>query len=304
MMISGIPLGELAALGTALLWTLSTLAWTLAGQRIGALAVTFHRLLITCALLSLYGGLARHQFLPTDADQRTWVILGLSGLLGFFLSDVCGFKSLLLIGPRLALLVQSISPPAAAIISWLFLGELLSARHWVAMCLTIAGIVWVVLERPEVATPQAPRQRHLAAGLILAVTAALAQASGMVLSRMGIGDYDAVAATLIRALGALPAYLILISLAGHWRPIVGSVRNSGAMTIVFGGSIVGPVLGVTLCMVALRHSPAGVVTTLVSTMPVLVLPFTILVFGERVSLRAAAGALISVAGVALMCWNG
>jgi drug/metabolite transporter (DMT)-like permease len=38
-------------------------------------------------------------------------------------------------------------------------------------------------------------------------------------------------------------------------------------------------------------------------MPVLVLPFAILLFREKVSFRAAAGAVISVLGVALMCWE-
>ena len=292
--------GELVALCTAFLWTLSTLAWTSAGRRIGALPVTFLRLLITCVFLVAYGAIVRHRCLPTDADSRTWLLLGLSGFVGFFVSDICGFKSFVLIGPRLTLLVHSISPPTAAIISWVFLGEALTARHWIAMVVTIAGIVWVVLERPEAAAT--PTERHLTMGLLLATIAAVAQAGGMVLGRQGIGEYDAVAATFIRVIGALPGYLVLLSLLGRWPPVFSAVRNA-RHEIVVAGSVVGPFLGVTLCMVALRHSPAGVVTTLVNTMPVIVLPFTILIYGEKVSLRAAAGAMISVAGVALMCWN-
>ena len=34
-------IGELASLATAVLWTLSAVAWTSAGKRIGALAVVF-----------------------------------------------------------------------------------------------------------------------------------------------------------------------------------------------------------------------------------------------------------------------
>jgi Amt family ammonium transporter len=52
-------LGELAAVAAAVLWTLSTLAWTSSGRRIGALAVSFHRLMITCVFLAVYGGLVR-----------------------------------------------------------------------------------------------------------------------------------------------------------------------------------------------------------------------------------------------------
>ena len=67
--------------------------------------------------------MVRGQWLPTDADRRRWWLLGLSGLAGFFASDLCAFRSLLLIGPRLTLLVQSLAPPSAAILSWVFLAR-------------------------------------------------------------------------------------------------------------------------------------------------------------------------------------
>jgi drug/metabolite transporter (DMT)-like permease len=298
--MTGMHSGELAAVATAFLWTLSTMAWTSAGRRIGSLSVCFHRLMITCVMLAAYGGLVRERWLPTDADGRTWLLLGLSGLLGFFLSDLCAFEALLLIGPRLTLLFFTLSPPIAAAISWGFLGEALNARHWLAMLVTLAGITWVVLERSEAETAARPPRRWTI-GLVLAIAAAVSQAAGMVLSRNGIGQYDAVAATFIRVLGALPGYLLLVSVLARWNLIFTSLRQFQAMGIVVAGSVVGPFLGVVLCMVALRHSPAGVVATIVSTMPVLVLPFTILVYRERVSLRAVAGAVISVIGVALMC---
>ena len=97
------------------------------------------------------------------------------------------------------------------------------------------------------------------------MTAALAQATGMVLSRQGIGNFDAVAATLIRVLGALPGYLVFVTVLRRWPSIFAAVRQTRAMAIVFTGSLIGPLLGVVLCMIALRHCPAGVVTTIVST---------------------------------------
>jgi drug/metabolite transporter (DMT)-like permease len=53
-------------------------------------------------------------------------------------------------------------------------------------------------------------------------------------------------------------------------------------------------------MFALRRAPAGVVATIISTMPVLILPLSIFVFHEKVSLRAVGGAILAVAGVALL----
>ena len=56
-------------------------------------------------------------------------------------------------------------------------------------------------------------------------------------------------------------------------------------------------------MVALRHSPTGVVATIIATMPVLILPLSILVYHERVSPRAVAGAIVAVAGVGLLMFK-
>jgi drug/metabolite transporter (DMT)-like permease len=292
-------LGEVAALATALLWTLSILAWTSAGKHIGALAVSFIRLLFASVFLMTYGQTVRGLVLPIDASPLTWWLLGVSGLFGLCLADICMFKACLLIGPRLTLLVNSLLPPMAAVFSRIWLGDELTLRHWLAMLITLAGICWVIAERPDADSPPRPR-RILTWGVTLAVFAAVGQAIGLVLAKQGIGDYDAVAATFIRTLGALAGYLLLITLWRRWPAMYSAARDRRAMRIVVFGAFVGPFVGVALYMVALRHCHAGVVATLTNMMPVLILPFVIVLYHEKVSLRAAAGASVSVLGVALL----
>ncbi|MGA2617084.1 MAG: DMT family transporter [Thermoguttaceae bacterium] len=292
-------LGELAAIGTALLWTLSTLAWTAAGKHIGVVSAGFLRLVVAVVLLMAYGQIVRGLALPTDASPRIWLVLGLSGLMGFCLSDLCLFKAFMLIGPRLSLLILSLVPPMAALISWLFLADALSARHWWAMAVTLAGISWVLLEQPE-SDRQPHERRQLRSGVVLAVMAAAGQAVGLVLARDGIGSYDAAAATLVRIFGAMAGFLVLLTLFRRWGRVMLATRHGPAMLILLLGSLVGPCAGVVLCMIALRHCQAGVVSTIIATMPVLILPFAIFIHREKVSLRAAAGAMLSLAGVALL----
>ena len=299
-------------------------------------------------LLTAHGGLVRGLWLPTDATPWTWWLLGLSGLSGFFVCDLCLFKALLLIGPRLTLLIQAVSPPLTAIISWFWLGEPLSARQWLAMAVTVAGVAWVVLERgedgrrgretfekgrrgeeekgsradrpvpptpspllpfsssplllssaPQSLIPRFPARRL---GLWLALVAAAAGAVGTVLGRQAVmdSDYDPFAATFIRILGAMIAYLPAITLARRWKSIATGVAHGRAMAIMVFGSVVGPFLGVALYMLALEHTAAGVTATIVNTTPVLILPFAIVLYREKVSLRAAGGAALSVLGVALL----
>jgi drug/metabolite transporter (DMT)-like permease len=226
-------------------------------------------------------------------------VLGISGFLGFFVSDPCLFKAFLLIGPRLSLLVTSLTPPMTVLISWLWRGESLGPRAFVAMAITLAGVLWVVLEQRE--GDEHPHSRKtLRYGLFLAFTATATQSVGMVLAKDGIADYDPAASALIRILGALIGYVCLITLLGRWRAVIAATRQGTPMLILLGGAVVGPVVGVSTCMLALQNCHVGVVTTILATIPVMILPFAVYMFGDRVSVRALGGALVATAGVALL----
>jgi drug/metabolite transporter (DMT)-like permease len=295
-------MGVSAAVGAAVLWTLSTLAWDLAGRRIGAVAVSCLRLVIVCPMFILYGGLVNGRWLPLDADARTWGLMGLSGFFGFLCCDLCIFKAFLLIGARLALLLLSLTPPMTAIISWCFLGDHLLWHQWLGMAVTLAGVVWVVLEEPET-MPESGKRPHFWRGISLGAIGATSAAIGYVLSKKGIGHYDPFGAAFIRVLGAMAGYLVVIPLLGGWMRMVKAVRNGSIMVIMIWGTIVGPFVGVVWSLIALRDCQAGVAATILSTIPVLYLPFTIFFFREKVSLRAVGGAVLAVAGITLLVWG-
>ncbi len=277
-----------------------------------ALAVSFLRLVLAVPLYLLFllcvsGGMA----VLASADQRTWLTLGISGFLGFFVSDLCLFKAFLVIGPRLSLLVTSLTPPATVLISWAFRGGGgFGPRAWVGMGITLAGVLWVVLERRAGdGHPHTPQQ--LRQGLMLALVATLVQAAGTVLAKEGAVTFDyaesarltgAAVSALIRVIGAVIGYVALTTVLGRWPAMVAAIRKRRAMAIMSAGTIVGPCLGVTTYMLALKDCHEGVVTTILATIPVMILPFSIFLYGERVSLRALGGAVIAVAGVAVLMW--
>ncbi len=292
-------IGEFAALSTAVLWTLSALAWTSAGKHVGSLAVGFLRLVLAVGMLMAYGYFRRGLAWPSDAPLRVWQVLGVSGFLGFFVSDLCLFKAFLVIGPRLSLLVTSLTPLMTVLISWVWQGRNLDSQSWLGMAITLAGVLWVVLEQRD--GDEHPHSRKtLRYGLFLAFVATVAQSFGMVLAKDGIANYDPAASALIRVFGALIGYFLLITLIRRWRPIVAASRQRKPMLIVLGGTVVGPVVGVSMCMLALQNCHVGVVTTILATIPVMILPFSVYLYGERVSARAIGGAMIAAAGVALL----
>jgi drug/metabolite transporter (DMT)-like permease len=59
-------------------------------------------------------------------------------------------------------------------------------------------------------------------------------------------------------------------------------------------------MGVSLSLVAVKNTEAGVAATIMAIVPVFVIPLSILIFKEKVSFRAVASAIIAVAGVGLL----
>lgn len=293
-------LGELAALGTVFCWTITGLSFETAGKRIGSLSVNLIRLVLAALILILLGYLRRGLPFPTDATAHNWLWLSISGLIGFGIGDLCLFRAFVLVGARISMLVMALVPPITAVIGGLFLSETLMPRDWLGMALTVSGVIWVVLERPaKVARGREGDTRSLL-GVCLALGAAGGQAIGLVLSKYGMGDYDAFAANEIRLFAGVVGFSILFSLLRRWHRAFAAVRKPRAMGFVALGTLFGPVIGVTLSLLAVQHTETGVAATIIALVPVVIIVPSVLIFKEKVSFRAIMGATVAVAGAALL----
>ena len=71
---------------------------------------------------------------------------------------------------------------------------------------------------------------------------------------------------------------------------------------VLANSFAGQTLGVTCYQWALKTTPTGLVLAIVSTTPLVVIPFSFMMEGEKIEARSIAGGLVAVAGaVFLVC---
>lgn len=64
------------------------------------------------------------------------------------------------------------------------------------------------------------------------------------------------------------------------------------------GAVFGPFIGVSLSLVSIQHTNPGVASTIMAITPVLIIPFSILVHKEKITIKEAFGALLTVVGVA------
>ncbi len=290
-------IGEIAALAAAFFWGFGALLFEAAGTRIGAFQTNILRLVIGCVLLSLALYFQVGAFFPMHASQENYIWLGLSGIVGLAIGDGALFYAIVILGPRLSTLLLSLAPPVATVIAWLFLGEALEPIALIGIVVTIAAIAWVVSEKHG--------DEHIrgskTVGIILGVVAALGQGVGVIFAKLGLtGGIDSLSATLIRMLPAAVLMWLVAALSRRALPTVLALRDKISALVVVTGSIVGPFIGVWLSIVAVKHTEAGIASTLLATVPVLLIPMEFFIHKRVPSIRGVIGAAMAVVGIAMI----
>lgn len=291
-------IGELAALGTALSWTVMGMFFESAGKKVGSLAVNFIRLVFGFIFISIFTYFVRGQVFPMDASLHNWTWLGISGVMGFFLGDIFLFQAYIEIGTRITLLIMAASPPITAILGFVFLNETLSPLGIIGMIVTILGISIVILSRDT--GERKFKLNHSLKGVSFALLGAVGQAVGTILTKIGMGDYNAFAATQIRIIAGFFAFLVLFLFLNRWSDLRKAVRDKSTMFLIALGSLVGPFIGVSLQLISLQYTTAGVSSTIIAIMPVLIIPLSIIIYKEKITAREILGALCSVLGVGIL----
>jgi len=301
--------GELIAITTVLCWTVSVQFFEAASKRVGATPVNIIRITTALILFGTFLFFKNGMLVPLDFPLRAWIFLSLSGMIGFFLGDICLFKALVELGPRIALLIFSLSAPVAALIGWAFLSETYVIHQWAGMLVTLAGVGLVIFEKkqPENSPRKSGQLRERAItlkGILFGIGAMLGQATGYVLSKAGMqtetGYLDAFAATQIRALSAFVCFILFFTLTREWHRVVTAIKDTRALMLTATGALIGPFIGVSLSLMVLHYLSTGVASTFLSMTPVCILPFSIFLHKEHVSIRAFGGAFIAVGGIWLL----
>jgi drug/metabolite transporter (DMT)-like permease len=140
-------------------------------------------------------------------------------------------------------------------------------------------------------------------GLLYGVFGALGQAAGLILAKAAfqIGDINGFVATLIRLVSAVIIIFPIVTYLKKYRNPFTVFRNdSRSLKLTLTGTILGPVLGITASLVAIANAKIGIASTLMSTMPIIMLPIVKYYYKESLGWWAITGAFIAVVGIAIL----
>lgn len=294
--------GQIAGVLTAVFWTVTALAFESAGKKVGSLSVNLIRLIIAFFFIGIYTFFTRGLFFPSDASLYNWEWLSLSGPIGFVIGDLFLFQAYVIVGARFSMLMMALAPPFAALISWLVLDEVLTLKNWLGMSITLTGIVLVILKREKKEENGTIKRKiksgYSLEGILLALGGALGQAAGLVISKKGMGDYNAFAASQIRVLTGVVGFIFILTFMKRWPRFKAALKNPPAMKRITLGAFFGPFLGVSFSLLAVQHTQAGIAATLMAISPVLIIAPSVILFKEKVNWKEILGAVITVTGVA------
>jgi drug/metabolite transporter (DMT)-like permease len=233
---------------------------------------------------------------PVAIPPEFWLPIVLSAVTGVVLGDFFLFVTMRRLGPRRTNVLFATNAVFAAIIGWVILGEVVSARTAIAVLLGFGGVVLAVVfgKRRDLLHKWESVMPPLWIGVVAGLFAAICQAFGVVFARpvMAAG-VDSVAVTLARAVVGAAVFWATLPFD---RSRVGMpLLPRGKLLALTGlNGLFGLGVGAAMLMAALKTGNVATVTILSSTTPVMILPFIWARTGRMPAPAAWVGAILVV----------
>ncbi len=287
------------ATSAALCWAVASLISADVTRKIGGLA--FNRLRLFFVSLMLISYTFYLDTWSTINNDFLFVIL-LSGIIGIFLGDTLLFIALQKIGPRRNNILFSLAAPFTVILNIIFLNEIMSLVNLIGCIIVFFGVVIAIAygnsrdknHRWELV------EGNLYLGVIFGIGAALCQAIGLIMMKpiLNMGA-DPIASASLRTLISC----IFLAFTFFLNYEIFNTKTSLNLKII-GQSILsgflGMALGMSLLLIALQHADAGIVATLSSTSPIMILFLIWLVTKKIPNTGAWIGTVLAIIGSGLI----
>ncbi|MGC4023741.1 MAG: DMT family transporter [Mesorhizobium sp.] len=300
-------ISELLALSAAICIALSGMLISELRGRVDVIRLARWQMLaafaMTAAMTFIRGGW------NTIGADEAW-LLAASSLFGIIIASTTYFAAIYIAGPRTTALLFTLASPFSLLLGYVFLGETITLRQAFGVLLVIVGILMAIGMRrretvPAVEVPAANTATTASTklspgwlGIALGVITALGQALGSLAARPAMeAGADPAAAMAVRSGIAALFFLALalVPLKALHQPYKFQWPDMG---IAVASAFFGTGLGMSLLMAALVTGNVGIVTTLSSMTPIMILPMVWLRSGVPPVKAAWLGAAIAVAGTA------
>jgi drug/metabolite transporter (DMT)-like permease len=284
-------IGEVSALATAVLWSVTSFLFAFASERVGSVQVNINRIILAAIILFLIVAISGINY---EMSSRQVHYLILSGIAGLVIGDSFLFKAFQVIGARLGMVLMSLVPAISAVLAWIFLNEIIIPLGIVGMFTTIFGVILVVTDKSHSTSIKGNINK---AGILAGFLGAVGQAGGLVLAKFAFeeGYINGFVASFTRLASAgIIIFIIGLLLRRYKNPVKVFKNDIPALKATIVATVLAPVLGITLSLIAIEFTKVGIASTLMALVPIVMLPISKYYFKEKLSLQAISGAFIAV----------
>jgi len=289
----------LIAILAALCWAVASLISADVTRRIGGLA--FNRIRLFFVSIMLISFTFYLDTWETINHEFLFAIL-LSGIIGVFLGDTLLFIALQKIGPRRNNILFSLAAPFTVILNIIFLHEIMSLINLIGCFIVFSGVVIAIAygssrdknHRWEVI------EGNIYLGIVFGIAAALCQAIGLIMMKpiLSLGA-DPIASASVRT----AISFVFLSFTFFLNYKIFNQKDSITIKILVQSIIsgfLGMALGMSLLLIALQKADAGIVATLSSTSPIMILLLIWVITKKIPAIGAWIGTILAIIGSGLI----
>ncbi|MFL9777970.1 DMT family transporter [Vibrio cyclitrophicus] len=300
-------IGELAAIGAAIVWACATWIYGQFGHRFSAMQLNIVKGVVASGMMLLVMPLIPMPEFEMSANHF-W-ILAISGVIGIAIGDSAYFAALKRIGANKTLLLESLAPPLSGVLALMFLGAALTLQSWLGVVITTLAVTFVVFQPSQSVNREADSKNKAQwSGIGFGLVASVCQASGVVISHYALvaGDIPPLLGALIRLTIGVFVVMLIIPFVES-KPYSSMKKDLWEMTKfdklwLLGAIFVGTFLALWLQQVALKNANPAIAQTLIATSPVFILVIYVLK-GEKISKQSVIGTLAALGGISLFFYQ-
>jgi len=286
----------------AFCWAVASLISVDITRSIGGLVFNRLRLIFVSIMLIVYTtAINTWHTVPLEHIN----IILLSGIVGIFLGDTLLFMALQKIGPRRNNILFSLAAPFTVFLNIFFLEIRMSSVNLFGCFIVFIGVVIAVTygsgknkdHRWEVI------QGSLILGSVFGILAALCQSIGLIMMKPILDSgADPIASAAIRtSISCIMLGFTFFLKSDNF--VSKKTINLSIISRTIISGFLGMALGMSLLLVALQKADAGIVATLSSTSPIMIL-FLIWILTKKIpSLGAWLGTILAIIGTGLIFIN-
>lgn len=290
-------IGYLLAICAAAIWSTVALSATRIVRYFGSYNYNLLRLL---GIIVIFFPYVYINWESLYFNQSIFSAIVLSSIIGIIIGDTFLFVCLKRLGPRRQALLFSMQIPFTIILAEVFLQTLPSLTELIGCALIFSGILIAIQFNRTIPDDDLENiQGNKYTGLFAGIGLALCQSIGIILMKPALQTTDPIIVSYLRVIVAaviMFGSLFFIKNNQLWD----KMKNIKITLFSIFLGFMGMGVGMTMLIYALKYGNPGVISTLSSTMPIMIIPILWIVTKNYAGHLAVVGATLTCVGASII----